>query len=42
MILRSSIIKKEIPVNGNPNKIIDIVEKILEVNSNKKEQDLKY
>ena len=34
--LRNSVIKKEIPKNENPNKIIDIVEKILEFNNQQK------
>ena len=39
--LRSSIIKKEIPENENPNKIIDIVEKILEFNNQQKGTEFK-
>ena len=40
--LKNSNIRKEIPVNENPNKIIGFVEKILEFNSQQKEQYLKY
>ena len=47
--LKNAVNKKEIPGNENPNKITDIVEKILEFklknffnNINKKEQNLKY
>ena len=31
--LRNTVIKKEIPENENPNKIIDIVEKIIDFNN---------
>ena len=34
--LRNVIIKKEIPKNGNSNKIVDIVEKILDFNKPQK------
>ena len=40
--LKNAVSKKEIPENENENKIIDIVQKILEFNSQKKEQELKY
>ena len=39
--LRNSTIKKEIPENENPNKIIVIVEKILEFNNQQKGTGLK-
>ena len=39
--LRNSIIRKEIPVNENPNKIIGIVEKILEFNRQQKGKGLR-
>ena len=39
--LRNSIIKKEIPANENPNKMIDIVEEILEFNGQQKGTGLK-
>ena len=34
--LRNTIIKKEIPENKNPNKIVDIVEKIIDFNEQQK------
>ena len=34
--LRNVIIKKEIPENENPNKIVDIVEKLLDFNKQQK------
>ena len=34
--IRSSIIKEEIPENQNPNKITDVVEKIVEFNNQQK------
>ena len=40
--LKNAVSKKEIPENENENKIIDIVQKILEFNNQKKEQELKY
>ena len=40
--LRNSINSEEIPENENPNKIIDIVEKVLDFINNKKAEDSKY
>ena len=40
--LRNAIIKKEIPGNKNPNKIIDVVEKVLDFNNQGKSKLLKY
>ena len=40
--LRNSINSEEIPENENPNKIIDIVEKVLDLINNKKAEDSKY
>ena len=40
--LENAVNKKEIPGNENPNKIIDIVEKVLEFNKEQKEKSLKY
>ena len=34
--LRNAIIKTKLPENKNPNKIIDVVEKILDFNSQRK------
>ena len=39
--LRKSIIKKEVPKNEKPNKIIDIVKKILDLNNPEKGTGLK-
>ena len=39
--LRKSIIKKEVPKNEKPNKIIDIVKKILDLNNPEKGIGLK-
>ena len=39
--LRKSIIKKEVPKNERPNKIIDIVKKILDLNNPEKGTGLK-
>ena len=39
--LRNAIIKKEIPENENPNKIADIVEKILDFNKQQKYRGIK-
>ena len=39
--LRNVIIKKEIPGNENPNKIVDIVEKILYFNKQQKVKGIK-
>ena len=38
--LRNSIIKKEIPENENPNKIVDIVEKLLDCNKQQKRKEM--
>ena len=38
--LKNAIIQKEIPENENPNKIVDIVEKIIGLNKQQKEQDV--
>ena len=40
--LRNAIIKKEIPGNKNPNKIIYVVEKVLDFNNQGKSKLLKY
>ena len=40
--LRNVIIKKETPKNENPNKTINIVEKVLNLITNKKVGDSKY
>ena len=39
--LRKSVIKKEVPKNEKPNKIIDIVKKILDLNNPEKGTGLK-
>ena len=39
--LRNAIIRKEIPLNENPNKIVDIADKILDVNKQQKGKGLK-
>ena len=39
--LRKSIIKKEVPKNEKPNKIIDIVKKIVDLNNPEKGTGLK-
>ena len=39
--LRNAINRKEIPENENPNKIVDIVEKILNFNKQQKGKGLK-
>ena len=39
--LRKSIVKKEVPNNEKPNKIIDIVKKILDLNNPEKGTGLK-
>ena len=39
--LRSSIIRKEIPENEDSNKILDIVEKILDFNKQQKSKGIK-
>ena len=40
--LRNAIIKKEIPGNKNPNKIIDVAGKVLDFNNQGKSKLLKY
>ena len=40
--LRNSINSEEIPENENLNKIIDIVEKVLDLINKKKAEDSKY
>ena len=39
--LRNTIIRKEIPEDENPNKIADIVEKILDFNKQQKDKGIK-
>ena len=39
--LRNAIIKKEFPENKNPNKIVEIVEKILDFNKQQKGKGIK-
>ena len=39
--LRNAIIRKDIPANENPNKIVHIVEKILDFNKQKKGKGIK-
>ena len=39
--LRTAIIKKELPEDENPNKIVDIVEKILDFNKQQKGKGIK-
>ena len=39
--LRNAIIRKEIPENENPNKIVDIVKKIFDFNKQQKSKGIK-
>ena len=39
--IRNAIIRKDIPENENPNKIIDVVEKILDFNKQQKGKGVK-
>ena len=40
--LKDAIIRKQIPENENPNKLVDIVQKILDFNIQQKDKELNY